>query len=218
VLECFRLTRMITTANKNSTKIAVHLTEPLEITLGKLLKPINNDEFLTLSRENQDVQIEMNKDGDLIIMPGTGGLTGNRNSNIIAELVNWAKEDKSGIVFDSDTIFHLPNGARRIPDASWVRNEKWDSLTIEEKEKIVPFAPDFVIELRSPSDTLEDLQAKMREYAENGTELGWLIDPQADRVFVYRPDDGAVILDDPEEISGEPVLQGFTLNLRDILS
>lgn len=100
---------MITTANKNSTKISVYSLYPLELSFGELLKPIDNDEFLRLSRENQDVQIEMDKHGDLIIMPGTGGLTGNRNSKIIARLVIWAEKVKGGVVFDSDTIFQLPN-------------------------------------------------------------------------------------------------------------
>lgn len=207
---------MISTADTTSTKISVHLSEPLELSLGQLLKPIDNDDFLTLSRANQDVQIEMNKDGDLIIMPGTGGLTGNRNIRILRRLDEWAEADSGGVAFDSDTIFELPNRARRIPDGSWLKNEKWNSLSDKEKEKIVPFAPDFALKLRSPSDSLKDLQEKMREYIENGTSLGWLIDPPSKRVFVYRPATEVLILENPSEITGEPVLHGFTLNLEEI--
>lgn len=207
---------MISTTGKNSTKVSVNSSMPVEFTLGEFLKPFGNDEFLRLSRENQDVQIESDKNGDLIIMPGTGGLTGNRNSKIIARLVIWAEKDGTGAAFDSDTIFQLPNKARRIPDASWIKNEKWHSLSDEEKEKILPFAPDFAVELRSPTDALEDLQAKMREYAENGTSLGWLIDPPNKRVFIYRPDTEVEILENPSEISGAPLLPNFKLDLREI--
>jgi Uma2 family endonuclease len=204
-----------TTTNKSST-LFVYPYEPLEIDFGSLLKPISDDDFLRLSRGNQDLQIEMTKDGDLIIMPGTGGLTGNRNARIIARAVIWAEADGSGVTFDSDTIFRLPNGAKRLPDFSWVRNEKWNSLTDAEKEKIVPFAPDFLIELRSPTDSLTDLQTKMREYVENGASLGWLIDPTNKCVFVYRPNAEVEILENPETVSGEPLLKGFTLNLKEI--
>ncbi len=204
-----------TTTNKSST-LFVFPYEPLEIDFGSLLKPINDDDFLKLSRENQDLQIEMTKDGDLIIMPGTGGLTGNRNARIIARAVIWAEADGSGVTFDSDTIFRLLNGAKRLPDFSWVRNEKWNSLNDAEKEKIVPFAPDFLIELRSPTDSLADLQAKMQEYVENGASLGWLIDPTNRRVYVYRPEQEVETLENPETVSGESLLKGFTLNLKEI--
>ena len=201
---------MISPTNNKSSTLFVFPYEPLEIDFGSLLKPINDDEFLKLSRENQDLQIEMTKDGDLIIMPGTGGLTGNRNARIIARAVIWAEQDGTGVTFDSDTIFRLPNGAKKLPDFSWVKNEKWNSLTKEEKEKILPFAPDFLIELRSPTDSLTDLQAKMREYVENGVSLGWLIDPQEKQVFIYRPNTEVEILENPAEISGETFFKGFT--------
>ena len=204
-----------TTTNKSST-LLVYPSEPLEIDFGALLKPINDDEFLKLSRENQDLQIEMTKDGDLIIMPGTGGLTGNRNARIIARAVIWAEKDGTGVTFDSDTIFRLSNGAKRLPDFSWVKNERWNALTKKQQEKIVPFAPDFFIELRSPSDSLKDLQTKMQEYVENGASLGWLIDPGERKVYVYRPNIEVVILDHPKEVSGEPLLKEFTLNLQEI--
>lgn len=204
-----------TTVNKRST-LFVFPNEPVEIEFGSLLKPINDDEFLILSRENQDLQIEMTKDGDLVIMPGTGGLTGNRNAIIIARAVVWAETDGTGVTFDSDTIFRLPNGAKRLPDFSWVKNEKWDTLSEAEKEKIVPFAPDFLIELLSPTDSLTDLQTKMREYVENGTSLGWLIDPAKRKVYIYRPEQEVEILNNPEIISGGPMLTNFRLNVKEI--
>ena len=128
---------MITTAANKGSTIFVYSSEPFEFDLGSLLKPIDDDEFLKLSRNNQDVQIEMTKDGDLIIMPGTGGLTGRKNAKLIARLVIWAEQDGTGVTFDSDTIFCLPNRAKKIPDASWVSNEKWNALSKEEQDKIV---------------------------------------------------------------------------------
>jgi Uma2 family endonuclease len=190
--------------------------DEVKLNFGSFLKPMKNDEFLQLSRDNQDVQIEMTKEGDLIIMPGTGGLTGRKNSRIIRRLDEWAETDETGVTFDSDTIFCLPNGAKKIPDASWVSNEKWNALSEAEQDKIVPFAPDFAIELRSRTDSLKDLQDKMQEYIENGTSLGWLIDPLERKVHIYRQNSEVEILENPMEISGEPFLKGFTLNLKEI--
>jgi Uma2 family endonuclease len=192
------------------------LADEIKLNFGSFLKPMKNDEFLQLSRDNQDVQIEMTKEGDLIIMPGTGGLTGKRNIRILRKLDEWTEKDASGVAFDSDTIFCLPNGAKKIPDASWVSNEKWNALSEAEQEKIVPFAPDFAIELRSRTDSLKDLQDKMQEYIENGTSLGWLIDPIERKVHIYRQNAEVEILKNPTEISGESFLKGFTLNLKEI--
>ena len=133
----------------NTILIKENFVDDVKLNFGTFLKPMKNDDFLQLSRDNQDVQIEMTKDGDLIIMPGTGGLTGKRNIRILRKLDEWTEKDASGVAFDSDTIFCLPNGAKKIPDASWVSNEKWNALTKDEQARIVPFAPDFAIELRS---------------------------------------------------------------------
>lgn len=200
----------------NTILVKENFVDDVKLNFGAFLKPLKNDEFLQLSRDNQDVQIEMTKDGDLIIMPGTGGLTGRKNSRIIRRLDEWAEEDGTGVTFDSDTIFCLPNGAKKIPDASWVSNEKWDALSEEEQDRIVPFAPDFAIELRSRTDSVKDLQEKMQEYIENGVSLGWLIDATERKVYVYRPNAEVEVLENPSEISGEPLLQGFTLNLKEI--
>ena len=190
--------------------------DEIKLDFGSLLKEMNDEEFLKFSRENDDLLIEMNAKGDLEIVPGTGGLTGKKNSYLNRKLGNWAEETGNGEVFDSQTFFRLDNGAKRMPDVAWVKTERWNSLTREMQEGIIPFAPDFVIELRSKTDVLKDLREKMQEYVENGVSLGWLIDPAERKVYVYRPNAEVEVLENPTEISGEPILQGFKLNLKEI--
>ena len=149
-------------------------------------------------------------------MPPTGGESGNRNSEITRQLGNWTKQDGTGAVFDSSTGFKLPNGADRSPDAAWVQKSRLAVLTKEEKEKFLPLCPDFVIELLSPSDELEEVKAKMDEYIENGARLGWLLEPRSRRVYVYRPGESVIMIENTGQISGEPELPGFVLNLREI--
>jgi Uma2 family endonuclease len=153
-------------------------------------------------------------------MPPTGAASGQRNARITAQLTVWGDRDGTGLSFDSSTIFTLPNGARRSPDASWVELSRWQALTAEEQEGFSPLAPDFVIELASRSDLAAqryaDLQAKMQEYIDNGTRLGWLIDPKAKRVEIYRPGPQCTILEAPATLSGEDVLPGFELDLSAI--
>ncbi|CAN5183307.1 Uma2 family endonuclease [soil metagenome] len=190
--------------------------DEIKIEFGSFLKKMNDREFLRFCRDNDDVLIEMNAEGDLEIMPGTGGITGRKNSFLNRKLGNWAEETESGEVFDAQTFFRLNNGAKRMPDVAWVKTERWTSLTREEQEEIIPFAPDFVIELRSKTDVLKDLQDKMQEYVENGVSLGWLIDPKSKQVFIYRSNKEMEVLENPSEISGEPLLKKFTLNLKEI--
>ena len=149
-------------------------------------------------------------------MPPTGGETGNRNAEITGQVVSWTKQDGTGAVFDSSTGFKLPNGADRSPDAAWVRRSRLAQLSREEKEKFLPLCPDFVIELLSPSDDLEEIQAKMDEYIDNGSRLGWLLDPKSRRVYIYRPGARVGVIENAEEISGAPELLGFVLDLREI--
>lgn len=177
---------------------------------------LTDDQLYEFCQINRELRIERTAEGDLIIMPPTGGETGKRNSDLIVAIGVWAKQDRSGIVFDSSSGFILPNSATRSPDAAWVRRSRLVTLTPEQKKKFVPLCPDFVIELRSPTDSLSVLQAKMQEYLDNGAQLGWLIDPEQMRVYVYRPDGQVECLENPMEISGEPVLPGFRLNLREI--
>jgi Uma2 family endonuclease len=151
-------------------------------------------------------------------MPPTGGETGIRNFTLIGVFFNWLEKDKSGVGFDSSTVFKLPNGAKRSPDLAWIKNERWDSLTGEEQEKFPPLCPDFVVELRSSSDSVKNLQIKMAEYIENGASLGWLIDPLERKVFVYRPDSETEVLENPSSVSGEPLLKNFSLEMKKIWS
>jgi Uma2 family endonuclease len=163
---------------------------------------------------NSDWRIECTSEGDLIIMPPTGGWTGRRNFTLTGLFSRWVEADGTGIGFDSSTGFTLPNGAKRSPDLAWVRRSRWEALTREEQEEFPPICPDFVAELRSRSDALATLQAKMQEYIANGAQLGWLFDPQEKKVYIYRPDADVLCLEDPATLSGEPVLPGFTLDVQ----
>jgi Uma2 family endonuclease len=149
-------------------------------------------------------------------MSPTGAETGNRNFKVIQQLANWTDMDGTGIGFDSSTGFILPNGAKRSPDASWIQLSRWQSLTSDQQTKFAPICPDFVVELRSASDRLSDLQAKMEEYIQNGSRLGWLIDRTDKKVYVYRSQSELICLDNPSEIDGSPELNGFILDLRKI--
>jgi Uma2 family endonuclease len=169
-----------------------------------------------LCRINRDLRIERTADGELIVMSPTGGETGRRNAALIFAVSAWAARDRMGVVFDSSTGFVLPNGAERAPDVAWVKSERWRGLTPEQRERFPPLCPDFVIELRSASDAIDELHAKMREYAANGALLGWLIDPESRCVWVYDGRREAVCLEQPVTIAGDPVLQGFVLELGEV--
>lgn len=177
------------------------------------LLDFSDDQFFALCLQNRDLRIEQTAEGDLIIMPPTGFGTGRRNNEIARQLGNWAVQDGRGIAVDSSTGFTLPSGAKKSPDASWVLRSRLAPLTPEQKEKLLPLCPDFVVELRSPSDSLEDTQEKMQEYLDNGARLGWLLDAPQKRVFVYRPGKDVETLDAPATISADPELPGFTLEL-----
>ena len=179
----------------------------------KSLIEMTDEQFFQLCQNNRELRFERNANGDLIIMPPTGGETGNKNARITQQIMNWTDADGTGIAFDSSTCFKLPNGADRSPDASWIKLEKWDALTDEEKQKFPPICPDFVIELLSPSDSLKTTQEKMREYIDNGVRLGILINRKSRQVEIYRPGKEVEVLDSPATVSGEEVLKGFVLNL-----
>lgn len=177
---------------------------------------ISHEQFLDLVLANRDLQLERNATGELIIMPPTGSYTGKRNFDIAGQLWFWNRQNKLGEAFDSSTGFHLPNGSDRSPDAAWIKQEKWDTLSLEQKESFAPICPDFVLELRSKTDSLEKLQSKMREYIENGASLGWLIDQKNQRVEIYRPGKDVEILEHPTSLSGEDILPGFILDLTEL--
>ena len=177
---------------------------------------LSDEEFLQLCQENPELRIEMNARGELVIMPPTGMKTGVRNGVFNFHFVEWAKRDGSGVAFDSSTMFTLPNGAKRSPDASWVKRERWDALTEKQQEGTGPLCPDFVVELRSPSDRLSVLQEKMQESLNNGVQLGWLIDPIDKQIYIYRPDQSVEVLEDPVSLQGDPVLPGFLLPVQEL--
>jgi Uma2 family endonuclease len=178
---------------------------------------LTDEQFFDLCQQNRDYRFERTATGEIIIMPPTGGDTGRRNSKITFQLESWSIQNNLGITFDSSTGFKLPNGADRSPDAAWIKRERWNTLTAEQKRKFPPICPDFVIELRSPTDRIETVRAKMREYIENGVRLGWLIDPETQTVEIYRPNREIETLNSPNTLSGEDVLPGFVLNLQTIL-
>jgi Uma2 family endonuclease len=187
----------------------------LTVNLQSVLE-LTDEQFFNLCQANRDLRFERTATGELIIMPPTGGETGNRNGRLNQQLFNWSDTDVTGIAFDSSTCFKLPNGADRSPDASWIKLERWDALTEEEKQKFPPICPDFVIELLSPSDSLKVAQEKMREYIDNGVRLGWLINRKSRQVEIYRQVQEVEVLESPITLSGEDVLQGFILNIEAI--
>jgi len=181
--------------------------------LNSIVK-LTDEQFYQLCRENPDVKFERNAKGEIIVMPPTGGETGNSKFEIAVEFGIWNRQIKLGVCFDSSTCFKLPNGANRSPDVAWIKKERWDALTPKEKAKFPPIAPDFVLELMSPSDDLADTQTKMREYMENQVKLGWLINTKAKQVEIYRQGKAVEILDLPTQLSGEDILPGFILDLK----
>lgn len=189
----------------------VSLPAPLELNID-----LTDEQFFQLCLDNRDLRFERTATGELIIMPPTGSETGDRNAELTYQLRAWSRQNKLGKSFDSSSGFKLPNGAERSPDASWVKMERWNTLTQAEKERFAPLCPDFVVELMSPSDSIEKTRAKMREYIDNGARLGWLINRQQQQVEIYRPNREVEILASPQTLSGEDILPGFVLDLAEI--
>ena len=187
----------------------------ITLNLNSIIK-LTSEQFYQLCEENPDLKLERNANGELIVMPPTGGETGKRNVKLTTQLDQWNEETELGEVFDSSTGFTLPNKADRSPDVSWVEKSRWSALTPEQREKFIPLCPDFVIELVSPSDSLKKSQEKMQEYMENGCRLGWLINRKKREVEIYRPGQDVEVLQSPLTLSGENVLPGFVLNLQKI--
>ncbi|MEG3902119.1 Uma2 family endonuclease [Microcoleus sp. B4-C5] len=190
----------------------IPLDSPLELTLE-----LTDEQFFQLCIDNRDLRFERTASGGLIIMPPTGSETGNFNIDLSYQLQSWSRQNKHlGIAFDSSTGFKLPDGTDISPDAAWIRRDRWDALTAEEKKKFAPICPDFVVELRSTTDSLEKLRAKMKVYVKNGARLGWLLDRKNRKVEISRQGSDVEILDSPATLSGEDVLPGFVLDLTDI--
>ncbi len=187
----------------------------LTLNLNPIIK-LTDDQFFQLCQENENIRLERTAKGELIIMSPAGGETGSSNAGLTAQIWIWNQQKKLGKVFDSSTGFKLPNGANRAPDASWVKLERWDALTPEQKKKFPPICPDFVVELMSPSDSLKETQDKMKEYRDNGARLGLLINRKSRQVEIYRLNQEVEILQSPTTISSEDVLPGFVLSLESI--
>jgi Uma2 family endonuclease len=193
-------------------RTTISLTVPIPSSLG-----VSPRGFKRICALNRDLRLERTAKGELIVTPPAGSETGRINNDISARLWIWAKNDRNGESFDSSTGFTLPNGAVRSPDASWIRLDRWNALTPEQKRTFAPICPDFVVELRSPADDKKDLHEKMKEYISQGARLGWLIDPIARSVEIHRRDRAVEVLNDSESLSGEDVLPGFTLAMKGIL-
>jgi len=186
------------------------------IILNPSRAPMTDDEFVAFCQQYEDCMVECTADGEIIITPPNHSRTGRRNSKIIIQLGMWAEKDGRGEVYDSSAGFRLPNGARRSPDASWIPNDRVAALPREQQEGFYHLCPDFVIELRSSTDRLNRLKAKMEEYIANGAELGWLIDPKERTVWIYRPGRPPECVTNPELVPGEGPVAGFVLELADV--
>jgi Uma2 family endonuclease len=187
----------------------------ITLQIPKSLK-FTDDKFVEIVAANKDLRLELSSQGELSIMSPTGGETGDRNLELGGQVWFWNRQNGLGKAFDSSTGFKLPNGATRSPDVSWIKIERWNALTSEQRKKFLPLCPDFVIELVSESDDLADTQAKMREYIANGLRLGWLINPKNQQVEIYRPNQEIEVLESPTSLFGEDVLPGFILDLQPI--
>lgn len=190
-------------------------TLPIVLRLSPVIE-LTEEQFLAFCEINHEARIERTAEGELEIMPPAGMYSSNRNIKVSARLEAWTVQDGTGIAFDSSGGFTLPNGAVRGPDAAWITKTRLAELTTEDKRGFGHICPDFVIELRSSTDSLRVLQAKMDEYIENGARLGWLIDPSEKRVYIYRPNSEVEILENPDTVSADPELKGFTLSLEEV--
>ncbi len=187
--------------------LVLHLPPAIDMT---------EDQFFEFCQANHELRLERTSSGDIVVIPLEGGGTGYRCSEVAAQLQSWTKCDQTGVAFGSSAGFTLPNGAVRAPDAAWVRKERLRSLSREQKEKFLPLCPDFVVEVRSPSDRLSDLREKMSEYLENGARLGWLLDPPTREAYVYRSGARVQRVRNPASLAADPELPGFVLDLATI--
>ncbi|HLO51967.1 MAG TPA: Uma2 family endonuclease [Kamptonema sp.] len=192
------------------------LSSPIVLRMPPKMQ-MTEDDFFDFCRINRDLRIERNLLGEILLMPPTGAITGNRNANLCGQLGIWTEQNETGLAFSSSAGFTLSTGAVRSPDASWMKLERWNTLSKEQQEKFAPICPDFVVELRPDFEYLKPLQEKMEEYMrEPGVKLGWLIDRENRRVYIYRPGLPEECLENPATVSGDPVLPGFVLNMSKI--
>ncbi len=192
------------------------ITKPLFLDVHSITLRVTHEEFEKLCQDNRDRSFELTATGELIVMAPVGGESGNSELELGIDLGIWNRQSRLGKIFSSSTIFVLPNGAQRSPDAAWVELSRWEALTPEQRQKFPPLAPDFVIELRSETDRLPPLQAKMEEYRSNGVRLGLLIDPKNRQVEIYRPEKEPEIYDSPTSIDCSEIMPGFILSMSEI--
>ena len=188
--------------------------ETIDVTA--LANPISERKFEQLCAQNQDTKFELTSEGKLIVMSPTGSESGRQNGNLFGQIWYWNRQSKLGVVFDSSTGFTLPNSAKRSPDVSWIEISRWNGLTPKQKRGFAPIAPDFALELLSFNDRLQDTQRKMQEYRSCGVKLGWLIDPDAKKVEIYRLGKDVATLDFPRSLSGEDLMPGLIVELDEI--
>ncbi|URR34898.1 Uma2 family endonuclease [Thermosynechococcus sp. HN-54] len=184
--------------------IALNLRPTIELT---------DEAFEQLCRSNPDLRLERSAQGELIAMAPAGSESSRQNLSLSAQLWYWNQQMKLGVTFDSSAGFTLANGAIRSPDAAWIEKSRWQRLTPEQRRRFAPICPDFVLELKSPTDDLASLQAKMQEYVDNGAQLGWLIDSETHQVYCYQLGQAMQLLEHPSHLSGEPVLPNFVMDL-----
>ena len=177
---------------------------------------LTDERFEQICQSNRDLRFERTSTGELVVMSPAGSDTGRQNSGLSGQLWLWNRQVRLGVSFDSSAGFTLPNGAIRSPDLSWIKQERWDTLNASQKRKFAPICPDFVVELCSKSDRLIDIQIKMQEYLDNGTRLGWLIDPESKSAQIYRQNQRVEVQNAPNSLSGEDILPGFELDLQEI--
>ena len=194
---------------------APEITNSIVLQLSPVIS-LDEDKLFDFCQQNSHLRIERISTGQILLMSPAGSETGNRNAKLMQQLANWTDKNGTGIEFDSSAGFILPNGAIRSPDASWIELTKWNSLSDQQKAKFAPICPDFVVELRSPSDDLKTLQDKMQEYIDNGAVLGWLIDREARQVYIYRPNCDVECLTNPQKVKANSVVKGFSLDLAKI--
>lgn len=188
------------------------------INIKALANPLTDEQFEQLCAQNRDTKFEITSQGELIIMSPTGSESGRQNGDLFGQIWYWNRQQKLGVLFDSSTGFTLPNGAKRSPDVSWIEDSRWNNLTQKQKIGFAPIAPDFVLELLSPHDRLQDIQKKMQEYLACGIKLGWLIYPDEQRVEIYRLDQDLELLDFPQSLSGEDLMPGLIVELEEIFN
>ncbi|MEM9267211.1 MAG: Uma2 family endonuclease [Cyanobacteria bacterium P01_F01_bin.13] len=195
---------------------SVQVAVPIDLSSLTTMAKMSDQQFYDFCRTNPDLRIERNADGEIIVMPPAFSDTGNRNGRIFGQLYIWSESNGTGEAFDSSSGFTLPNGATRSPDAAWILADRWNALSPEQQASFAPIAPDFVVELRSSSDTLANLKEKMEEYVANGVRLGLLIDRKSYQVYAYRPEQAPEILDNPASVSCEPEMPMFLLKMARI--